>query len=99
MGGGGPRNVKSRRRDGDDLVSMRNRCRNVSRGARIDVVAHPFTIVDVFTDVALAGNQLAVFTAGELVPDSLLQAVAREMGFSETVFVYPGDRIRIFTPG
>ncbi len=58
----------------------------------------PFVIVDVFTDVALAGNQLAVFPAGELVPEALLQPIAREIGFSETVFVHPGDRVRIFTP-
>src|SRR3954453_22323391 len=58
----------------------------------------PFVIVDVFTDVALAGNQLAVFPAGELVPEALLQPIAREIGFSETVFVHPGDHVRIFTP-
>ena len=61
-------------------------------------MAFEFVIVDVFTDVALAGNQLAVFPAGELVPEALLQPIAREIGFSETVFVHPGDRIRIFTP-
>jgi len=55
-------------------------------------------IVDVFTDAALAGNQLAVFPAGELVPEALLQPIAREIGFSETVYVHPGDRVRIFTP-
>ena len=30
--------------------------------------AHPYTVVDVFTDTPLAGNQLAVFTEGEAVP-------------------------------
>src|SRR5206468_3956589 len=59
---------------------------------------HEFVIVDVFTDVALAGNQLAVFTDASAVPDDLLQPLAREIGFSETVFVYAGDRVRIFTP-
>jgi trans-2,3-dihydro-3-hydroxyanthranilate isomerase len=62
-----------------------------------------FVIVDVFTDRALTGNQLAVFTDARNIPEELLQPLAREMGFSETVFVYPaaagGDAMmRIFTP-
>ena len=62
-----------------------------------------FVIVDVFTDRALTGNQLAVFTDARDIPEELLQPLAREMGFSETVFVYPaaagGDAMmRIFTP-
>jgi trans-2,3-dihydro-3-hydroxyanthranilate isomerase len=62
-----------------------------------------FVIVDVFTDRPLTGNQLAVFTDAREIPEGLLQSLAREMGFSETVFVYPaaegGDaRMRIFTP-
>ncbi|HZQ66092.1 MAG TPA: PhzF family phenazine biosynthesis protein [Gaiellaceae bacterium] len=64
-----------------------------------------FNVVDVFTDTALAGNQLAVFTDAREIPEELLQPLAREMNFSETVFVYPASsddahaRIRIFTPG
>jgi trans-2,3-dihydro-3-hydroxyanthranilate isomerase len=63
-----------------------------------------FVIADVFTDVPLAGNQLAVFTDAREIPEERLQPLAREINFSETVFVYPsaGDghaRIRIFTPG
>jgi len=63
-----------------------------------------FVIVDVFTDVPFAGNQLAVFTDAREIPEERLQALAREINFSETVFVYPaaGDghaRVRIFTPG
>jgi trans-2,3-dihydro-3-hydroxyanthranilate isomerase len=62
-----------------------------------------YVICDVFTDTPLAGNQLAVFTDARLVPDKLLQPIAREMNYSETVFVYPATagghaRIRIFTP-
>ena len=62
-----------------------------------------YVVADVFTDVPLAGNQLAVFTDARDIPDEQLQPLAREMNFSETVFVYPaaGDghaRIRIFTP-
>jgi trans-2,3-dihydro-3-hydroxyanthranilate isomerase len=63
----------------------------------------PYTVIDVFTDQPLQGNQLAVFTdARELVPEQM-QRLAREMNFAESVFVFPpqqgGDaRIRIFTP-
>ncbi len=62
-----------------------------------------FVLVDVFTDRPLAGNQLAVFTDAREMPDELLQPLAQEIGFSETVFVYPPvegghARLRIFTP-
>ena len=62
-----------------------------------------YVFADVFTDVPLAGNQLAVFTDAREIPDDVLQPLAKEIGFSETVYVYPaGDgahaRIRIFTP-
>ena len=64
---------------------------------------HPYTVLDVFTDTPLTGNPLAVFTAGELIPSRLMQAVARELHLSETVFLLPGDgeanaTVRIFTP-
>jgi len=69
------------------------------------VALGPFPVVlcDVFTDRPLAGNQLAVFPEGEAVPEELMQPIAREINFSETVFALPpsgdGDvRIRIFTP-
>ncbi len=60
---------------------------------------------DVFTDEALAGNQLAVFLDGRSVPGERMQRIAREMNFSETTFILPAGnpgtnaRIRIFTPG
>lgn len=62
-----------------------------------------YVIADVFTDRALAGNQLAVFTDGRGIDSELMQALALEMNFSETVFVLPSEadgdvRIRIFTP-
>jgi trans-2,3-dihydro-3-hydroxyanthranilate isomerase len=62
-----------------------------------------FLIVDVFTSTALAGNQLAVFPDADDIPDSLLLPLAREMHFSETVFLgTPSEgadvRCRIFTP-
>jgi trans-2,3-dihydro-3-hydroxyanthranilate isomerase len=63
-----------------------------------------YVVCDVFTDVALAGNQLAVFTDGRDLTDGDMQSLAREMNFSESVFVLPPSdpdadvRIRIFTP-
>jgi trans-2,3-dihydro-3-hydroxyanthranilate isomerase len=61
-----------------------------------------FRLVDVFTERPLAGNQLCVVPEGSHVPDELMQALAREIGFSETTFVTEagGDRyaMRIFTP-
>src|SRR6266571_9276991 len=62
-----------------------------------------YVVADVFTDVPLAGNQLAVFTDGRGVDDETMQKLACEMSFSETVFVLPPEagghaRIRIFTP-
>jgi len=60
--------------------------------------------VDVFTDKPLGGNQLAVFhTPGQLT-QSQMSAIAREMNFSETTFIFPAKsagasaRVRIFTP-
>lgn len=63
-----------------------------------------YVIADVFTDVPLEGNQLAVFTQAEGLGDELMQRAARELNLSETVFVFAPDgdtadaRIRIFTP-
>src|SRR5947209_14608839 len=62
-----------------------------------------YVVADVFTDTPLTGNQLAVFTDGRDVDDATMQKLAREMNFSETVFVLPPvvgghARIRLFTP-
>ena len=62
-----------------------------------------YVVADVFTDRPLTGNQLAVFTDGRGVDDETMRALARELKFSETVFVGPPSegghaRIRIFTP-
>jgi len=47
------------------------------------------------------GNQLGVFLNGSEVPADRRQAVATELGYSETVFVDDRERgeMRIFTPG
>src|SRR5437899_10426636 len=62
-----------------------------------------FTLLDVFSDVPFAGNQLCVVAAP---PDDLdsatMQVLAREIGFSETTYVTAvregGYDVRIFTP-
>jgi len=63
-----------------------------------------YVLADVFTDVPLAGNQLAVFTDARDLTSEEMQELARETKLSETVFVLPPNapdadvRIRIFTP-
>lgn len=59
--------------------------------------------LDVFTNKAYAGNPLAVVTDGDGISTQRMQAVAREMNLSETVFIQrPSNnralaRLRIFT--
>jgi trans-2,3-dihydro-3-hydroxyanthranilate isomerase len=62
-----------------------------------------FVVCDVFTDRPLAGNQLAVFTDAQRLDAATMQALALEMGYSESVFVQRSGvgahaKIRIFTP-
>ena len=60
---------------------------------------------DVFTNHLFGGNQLAVVLDGRGLPGETMQAIAKEMNFSETTFVLPPEkagtdvRMRIFTPG
>jgi trans-2,3-dihydro-3-hydroxyanthranilate isomerase len=64
---------------------------------------HRFYTLDVFTTVRFQGNPLAVVTDGDGLSVDQMQAIAREMNLSETVFVQkPSDdralaRLRIFT--
>ena len=66
---------------------------------------HDFTQVDVFTDVPLLGNPLAVVHGADGLDDERMQAFARWTNLSETTFLLrPTDaaadyRVRIFTPG
>ncbi len=63
-----------------------------------------YRVVDVFTQVALEGNALAVFPNAPEVDDRTMQRIARELNLSETTFVSPAHRedcvasVRIFTP-
>src|SRR5437899_12907067 len=67
-------------------------------------MTRPFTQVDVFTEVALRGNPLAVVHDADGLSDAQMQAFARWTNLSETSFLLrandPGAdyRVRIFTP-
>jgi trans-2,3-dihydro-3-hydroxyanthranilate isomerase len=67
------------------------------------VASYRYVVCDVFTDRPLTGNQLAVFTDARGLDDATMQALAREMNYSESTFVLPPEqgghaRMRIFTP-
>src|SRR6266404_3113136 len=68
--------------------------------------SYEFVQLDVFTQTALKGNPLAIFTDARGLSDDEMQAIAREMNLSETTFILPGDpeieakqgkKVRIFT--
>lgn len=67
-------------------------------------MGRPFAIMDVFTDRAMAGNQLGVVYDSNGLDDERMQAIAREFNFSETIFLSEAQndgytaRMRIFTP-
>src|SRR4051812_41041988 len=66
---------------------------------------YDFMIVDVFTNVAFGGNQLAVLTDARGLTTEAMQTITREFDFPETTFLLPPSdpaharRVRIFTPG
>ena len=63
-----------------------------------------FFIVDVFTQRAFGGNQLAVLPDARGLSGEQMQAIAREFNFSESTFVLPPQdpantrQVRIFSP-
>jgi trans-2,3-dihydro-3-hydroxyanthranilate isomerase len=67
-------------------------------------VSRRYLHYDVFTGQPFSGNQLAVFLDGRGLTAERMQAIAREIGFSESTFVLPAEtsgtdvRVRIFTP-
>jgi trans-2,3-dihydro-3-hydroxyanthranilate isomerase len=69
------------------------------------VRSYRFLQFDVFTEHLFGGNQLAVFPDARGLSSETMQAIAKEMNFSETTFVLPSEepgtdvRMRIFTPG
>lgn len=66
--------------------------------------ARRYSILDVFTDEALAGNPLAVVLDSEGLSDEQMLKIAKEFNLSETVFVCAPSNpahnasLRIFTP-
>jgi trans-2,3-dihydro-3-hydroxyanthranilate isomerase len=62
-----------------------------------------YVLVDVFTDRAFGGNQLAVFPDARGLTSGRMQAIAKELNLAETTFVLPPEdsandfRVRIFT--
>jgi trans-2,3-dihydro-3-hydroxyanthranilate isomerase len=67
---------------------------------------YDFVQVDVFTQMPLTGNPLAIFTDARGLNAGEMQAIAREMNLSETTFILPrdpateaqeGKKVRIFT--
>lgn len=63
-----------------------------------------FSILDVFSDKAMAGNQLGVVLECDGLSGDDMQSIARELNFSETVFLMPPQdehhtaKMRIFVP-
>jgi trans-2,3-dihydro-3-hydroxyanthranilate isomerase len=68
-------------------------------------VERRFATMDVFCDRPFAGNPLAVVEDADQMSDTAMLTVAREFGFSETVFLQTATvpacavSARIFTPG
>src|SRR5436190_2488010 len=67
---------------------------------------YEFVQLDVFTQMPLSGNPLAIFPEARGLNDAEMQALAREMNLSETTFIFPrdgvteareGKKVRIFT--
>ena len=67
-------------------------------------MSFPYLHYDVFTSAPLLGNQLAVFPDARGLTTEQMQAIAREINFSESTFIFPAERgdtdirMRIFTP-
>ncbi len=63
---------------------------------------YPITIVDVFAEAKLAGNQLAIVDEADTLSGEEMQAIALETNYSETTFVIARSperaTVRIFTP-
>jgi trans-2,3-dihydro-3-hydroxyanthranilate isomerase len=59
---------------------------------------YAFEYWDVFTRKPLQGNPLCVFLDAQGLTDQEMHALARETNLSETTFVLPSNRVRIWTP-
>ena len=68
------------------------------RAAKSAPRRYAFEYWDVFTRTPLAGNPLCVFLDGRGLSDHEMLALARETNLSETTFVLPDNRVRIWSP-
>ena len=59
---------------------------------------YSFEYWDVFTRTPLAGNPLCVFLDARGLSDREMLSLARETNLSETTFVLPENRVRIWSP-
>jgi trans-2,3-dihydro-3-hydroxyanthranilate isomerase len=73
-------------------------------GSAIPLAAKPvprryiFEYWDVFTRTPLAGNPLCIFLDARGLSDREMLSLARETNLSETTFVLPENRVRIWSP-
>ena len=58
----------------------------------------PAAIVDAFTSTAGQGNRAGVVTRAEGLDEAAMRSAARAVAASETAFLFPGPRLRFFTP-
>jgi trans-2,3-dihydro-3-hydroxyanthranilate isomerase len=84
-------------------LSCGERFREPEPSSKEEDLGYRYLHLDVFTDELLSGNQLAVYMAPEGLSADEMQAIALEMSFSETTFIFPAEaadtdaRLRIFT--
>jgi trans-2,3-dihydro-3-hydroxyanthranilate isomerase len=77
---------------------------NSLKAPQRDRMGRRYTILNVFTTESDGGNPLAVMTEVDGLDGAAMQALAKKIGLSETVFVFPANNpahlasIRIFTP-
>lgn len=57
-----------------------------------------FLLLNVFTHDDQGGNRLAVVFPAKSIPDSQMQEITLNFGFSVTVFISPKQELRIFSP-
>lgn len=67
-------------------------------GSKASPRRYAFEYWDVFTRQPLRGNPLCVFLDAQGLSDEEMHALARETNLSETTFVLPSNRVRIWTP-
>src|SRR3954464_13903053 len=84
------RPTRRERRSPPPLCRLARRSRS-SWWWRPEPVRYDFMIVDVFTDVAFGGNQLAVLTDARARSCAAMQTLTREFGIPETTFVLPAE--------